>query len=177
MKSWPQWVPERWEPWQSLLASEPQQCDAHTDMLSHCVTREQWSCNYADLKSTGWPSSQLLLVRRYHCGLPFKSLQMECGEGPGVSGTLNRASWAPLPYGGIGPLRWQQTAAMLPVFPLFPGFLLDTLLYAAIAFLVWHLTGRLRSHFCAAVNRSPSCGDAPAGLPAPAACPERGSDR
>jgi len=62
----------------------------------------------------------------------------------------------------------------LPLLPLWPGFLINTFLYALLLFLAWRLPGVLRRTLRRRRGRCAQCGYDRGGLDARAACPECG---
>jgi hypothetical protein len=62
----------------------------------------------------------------------------------------------------------------LPVFPLWPGFALNTLFYATIAWVLWRIPILIRRHRRRARNLCVKCAYDRAGLGTGVACPECG---
>lgn len=94
-------------------------------------------------------------------------------------------------HGGFAPLRWRvranprpgQTIATrntldrfaLPLLPLWPGFLINTLFYALLLFGAWRVPGVVRRTLRRRRGRCIACGYDRDGLDPDAACPECGA--
>jgi hypothetical protein len=95
-------------------------------------------------------------------GFPMRSLALgECAQGSG------------------DPHLWQRTRryalGWLPLCPLWPGFALNTLFYAAIAWGLWQVPLAIRRRRRRRMNTCIKCGYDRAGLVDGAACPECGA--
>ncbi|MFI4915896.1 MAG: hypothetical protein ACIAS6_05235 [Phycisphaerales bacterium JB060] len=94
-------------------------------------------------------------------------------------------------HGGFDPLGWRAPAMVmpgqtiatrnpvdrfaLPLLPLWPGFLINTLFYALLLFSAWRLPGVLRRVVRRRRGRCVGCGYDRGGLDPDAACPECGA--
>lgn len=78
----------------------------------------------------------------------------------------------------IGPPRRRShnDRFALPLLPLWPGFLLNTLFYALLLFIAWKVPGTLRRAVRRRRGRCERCGYDRGGLDPHAACPECGAD-
>lgn len=104
-------------------------------------------------------------MRTLECGRPFRSLQawsFDHNDG-------KREQWVYLLEGGTGRGRIR-----LPYFPLWPGFALNTLFYAAIAWGLYQLPLAIRRRRRRAKSLCIRCGYSLAGLAGDAPCPECG---
>jgi hypothetical protein len=63
----------------------------------------------------------------------------------------------------------------LPLFPLWPGFALNTIFYAALAWILWQIPLALRRHRRRRAGRCTRCNYDLKGLPPGSPCPECGT--
>jgi hypothetical protein len=115
-----------------------------------------------------------LVCDLWQFGWPFVSLQSQsCLRFSYSSTTANGY------VHGNGPIWWREgipvAGVPIPVRPIWPGFLINTLFYAAIAAAARaaHIAHRSRKR--RRNNQCPSCGYSLLGLTAPGVCPECGS--
>ncbi|MEQ9095993.1 MAG: hypothetical protein RIE32_06990 [Phycisphaerales bacterium] len=138
------------------------------------------------LVRTGWPMPSMEIGAHYAelvevapVGLGFKRVE-EFAAPPVVAISSGIELWAaprpsPVASGG-SPTRYAVTDRFaLPLLPIWPGFLLNTLLYALLLFIAWRLPGVLRRAVRRRRGRCVGCGYDRGGLDAGAACPECGA--
>jgi hypothetical protein len=104
-------------------------------------------------------------MRTLECGRPFLSLQawsFDHNDGKGEQ-------WFYLLRLGD-----KQRGLRLPWFPLWPGFALNTLFYAGLAWGLWQVPLAIRRRRRRRMNRCVKCGYDRAGIAADAKCPECG---
>ncbi len=133
-----------------------------------------------DLNAQGDPGAMPRVVQSHFvsAGWPWRSLR-----GVAESEQSGRGPWLQ-PYEPGYPAPTSRSCvvlklhdseilsvSMLPLLPAGPGFVLDTLLYGAIAAASWHLGRRAVAHSRRAAGRCPRCGYPVVGL---LACPECG---
>jgi hypothetical protein len=111
-----------------------------------------YGCEHA----TGWP----LLAASYEICMENNTWTYQLRDGIPVQGTAGRQ---------VTEIRG------LPYRPLWPGFALNTLFYAAIAWGLWQVPLAIRRRRRRRLNRCMKCGYDRAGLALDAACPECGT--
>jgi hypothetical protein len=115
-------------------------------------------------------------------GWPFLALCCEwLDDGPTRADPLAFSGEFKAANGGLelarkGPARTEPTLRALPLWPLFPGFALDTAFYAAIALALWSAPPAIRRRVRLARGHCPACGYDLKGAPSKggATCPECG---
>ncbi len=156
------------------------------------IPREDWpaSCGYqwratrpgrvTTVQSNG--KSVRDVRRRYHrilwvsdAGLPWPALRMWHGEIWDRLGPFDHPQITNSFDGGGIPVQCRGSELTLPRTPIRPGFLLDTLFYAAVAWSLWQIPLILLSRRRAAANHCPRCHYDLRGLAPADPCPECGA--
>ena len=108
-------------------------------------------------------------IEHFRFGLPFRAMGFsflrEYSEGQRNAIATPRGQWI-IPH-----------LAELPLIPLFPGFLLNTLFYTLITFALYKLPGALRHSKRRRAGNCPNCNYPRTGLNLQAPCPECGTPR
>ena len=113
-------------------------------------------------------STKLYLVSELRAGVPFRSLRTwDVGGTRGFRAGKDGWAWdVQLPWGG-----WIN----LPLAPTWPGFALDSILYAVAGFALWRAVGWVRWRERVERHECPHCGYSRDGLDDGAVCPECGA--
>jgi hypothetical protein len=105
-------------------------------------------------------------------GSPFPSMQRWrwwVGVDPGINGVSGCSPDIPTFWGTVA-----NEKAVFPLVPIWPGFLADTLIFAACAWALWQIPLALRRRSRRRRGICPRCGYDLRGTPAAAICPECG---
>jgi hypothetical protein len=163
MRPWPQTVPHDWPAPQRTVTVQTRWSD-HIEIAAgeggHPPFPNQvggtWTCvHFAEV---------------LEAGVPLRSLRGIEWQGPAGPPRNRGTLWA-VPLGGAGGLY----PPLLPLKPVWPGFLINTLLYTALAASLWSAPGLIRRARRHRAGHCLTCGYARAGLPDDAPCPECGS--
>jgi hypothetical protein len=136
-----------------------------------------WSIYYAramKLRSKVQAETTTYESHSHEFGMPFRSFGLwdRCASQDGNSMPFDSASggaWGLPPSLTPYVHRWP-----LPVGPLWPGFALNTIFYAAIAWGLWQIPGAIRRRSRRRAGRCVRCGYDRTGLAPEAPCPECG---
>ena len=141
--------------------------------------RHQASSRSDDAAILGQVDETLL---RTSAGWPWRALRSDdyaaTGRRDGRMSILARTPRASLPGGLVVPSRSPIPGLAdfaLPLLPLWPGFLINTLFYALLLFGAWRLPGVLRRAVRRRRGRCVGCGYDRQGLDTDAPCPECGA--
>lgn len=115
-----------------------------------------------DLLLSGWP------MRALWCGHNIPLMRPIPGFEPGPIGCM------PV---GAPPGDEHAMNGMLPIMPLYGGFAINTVVYAACLWVAFALFARMRSAVRRSRGRCTRCGYALVGLPTEAVCPECATPR
>jgi uncharacterized OB-fold protein len=161
-------VPARWPPEVSAPAGWPPPAAARLG--------ESAAADILELRA-GWPHDEAagytLFAAVGRCGWPARALHTWTRVRADIQGGRAAVDEAESAVWTIR--QTPQVRYVLPVLPLWPGFAVDTLLYAAAGFGAARGARSLRHRTRARRGRCPGCGDDRAGLAKDAACPECGA--
>jgi hypothetical protein len=125
------------------------------------------------------PQSNLFNVSLSEYGVPFRCLYMvRWDDFSGPAKHWTEGAWVVQKPSRGPPFR--PFGRSLPVLPLWPGFALNTLFYAVIAWGgwgLWQIPGAIRRRSRRRAGRCPRCGYDRAGIAPEAPCPECGTMR
>jgi hypothetical protein len=154
LKKWLEPVPVSWPPPRGTM-----------ETTAWAMREVRTEFDYTSIRHIG-PDTGLLW--RFEAGWPALALGGTLTRGTDINGVRLSGLWEASPG---------RRSIWLPLYPLWPGFALNTIFYSGLAWGLWQVPLAIRRRRRRRLNRCVKCGYDRAGLAADAHCPECGTIR